>query len=293
MSVTSVASSFVRWSPQTSQSPQFISLATDAPASPSPASVSRFKRSQSYQKAYPCGWTKKKREVSRGEGGRSGCRGQTQPLLLDWVSRLIRGMSMAGKKKTQSIFWEGSTKHINPSPGLVLHVDVQAHSRLLRFSSRTKLSHDKAQLSRPVPDNSATSPVHCQTEERHTFSASSRFFLSHFWHFQSLSLSLHVLPAPAPPRSPLPLHLSICVKFLKLNSCSCLLSLCRLSAKASVITPVCDWEKGLDKDLIFFLPCHKRGHNELCAPPPTQCSLAHSSVPSCGPLEEDVDNGRG
>lgn len=144
------------------------------------------------------------------------------------------------KKKTQSIFWESSTKHINPSPGLVLHVDVQAHSRLLRFSSRTKLSHDKAQLSRPVPDNSATSPVHCQTEERHTFSASSRFFLSHFWHFQSLSLSLHVLPAPAPPRSPLPLHLSICVKFLKLNSCSCLLSLCRLSAKASVITPVCD-----------------------------------------------------
>lgn len=198
MSVTSVTSSWVRWSPQTSQSPQFISLATDASASPSPALVGRFKRSQSYQKANPCGWTKKK-------GGKQGGKRKK------WVQRPntapTTGLGFTFDKRNEhgwkkSIFWESSTKHINPSPGLVLHVDVQAHSRLLCFSSRTKLSHDKAQLSRPVPDNSATSPVHCQTEERHTFSASSCFLSFSLLAFSdSLSFSSRA-PRPTPLPSP-------------------------------------------------------------------------------------------
>lgn len=95
--------------------------------------------------------------------------------------------------KKQPVFWDGPFKHITPV--VALHVDVQAHSKLLSvFPFWTKLSNNKHNV--PLIEGPPTPPVHCQTEESHTFSVKfvfGSFFLSlSLLQRQSLSLSLHV-----------------------------------------------------------------------------------------------------
>lgn len=135
------------------------------------------------------------------------------------------------------MFWDGPLKFIPPSCSPACRCSSTLQTSLRFLSGQNSVITSTTQppgppLSQVEIRQAPLPPVHCQTEESHTFSVKSLSFS--LLQFQSLSLSLHM--------SSLLLHLCLVLssnaEFLFLLAFSLLFSLCRLSVISAVITSV-------------------------------------------------------